>query len=120
MTRLFSALLIVGLVIAAPALRAAQGGNMKEMSAAGTVSAVTNSSLTVKGKTAADQWTFMIDKDTSVTARGATHKSLSLKAEDKASVLTEFVKVGDGVTVKYHDMPSMKHATAITVTSQAK
>jgi hypothetical protein len=79
---------------------------------------VTPASLTVKGKNAADQWTFTIDKETSVTARGATHKSLALKAENKASLLTDFVKVGDTVTVSYHDMGTMKHAATINVTQQ--
>ena len=50
----------------------------------------------------------MIDKDTSVTAKGATHKSLALKQDGKSTVLTDFVKTGDTVTVDYHDMCSRK------------
>lgn len=119
MTRLFGVLaLAAGIVAAAPAPQAAQAARMKTESASGTVSAVTPTSLTVKGKNAADQWTFTIDKETSVTARGATHKSLALKAENKASLLTEFVKVGDTVAVSYHDMGTMKHAATINVTQQ--
>ena len=86
------------------------------MNATGTVSAVAPDTLTVKG-TGTESWTFMIDKDTSVTAKGATHKSLALKADGKATVLTDFVKIGDKVTVAYHDMGSMKHASRINVTS---
>jgi len=71
--------------------------------------------MTVKGKT--DTWTFTIDKDTTVTAKGATHKSLELKAEGKAQKLTEFVKVGDTVTVGYHDQGAKKHAATIRVTA---
>ena len=64
--------------------------------------------------------TFDIDKDTVVTAKGATHKSLALKVDGKASVLTEFVKVGDTVSVGYHDMAGAKHAATINVTAAAK
>jgi hypothetical protein len=90
----------------------------KTINAMGTVSAITVDSLTVKGKT--DTWTFVVDKDTSVTAKGATHKSLELKAEGKANKVTEFVKVGDSVTVGYHEMGAKKHAATIRVTAAAK
>ena len=113
MTRLIRLLAAVTVAAALPPFVQAQAA--KTMSARGTVSAVTATSLSVKGS-AADQWTFMIDKDTSVTARGATHKSLALTAENKAQTLTEFVKVGDTVSVSYHDMGTMKHAASITVT----
>jgi hypothetical protein len=85
----------------------------------GTVSAVSMDTLTVKGGKS-ETWTFTIDKTTSVIAKGATHKSLELKAEGKAQKLTEFVKVGDQVTVSYHDMGATKHAATIRVTVPAK
>jgi hypothetical protein len=31
--------------------------------------------------------------------------------------ITDFVKVGDNVTVKYHDMGTTKHAATVTVRS---
>jgi len=114
MTRLIRLLAAVTVAAALPALVHAQAA--KTMSARGTVSAVTATSMTVKNGTT-DQWTFMIDKDTSVTAKGATHKSLALTADNKAATLTEFVKVGDTVSVSYHDMGTMKHAASITVTA---
>jgi hypothetical protein len=88
------------------------------MNAMGTVSAVAPDTLTVKGA-GTDSWTFMVDKDTSVTAKGATHKSLALKADGKATVLTDFVKVGDRVAVEYRDMANAKHASRINVTAAA-
>jgi hypothetical protein len=111
--------LAVALAIAAvPSFVSAQGASAKTMNARGTVSAVAPDSLSVKGG-GADTWTFMIDKDTSVTAKGATHKSLALKADGKSTVLTDFVKIGDEVTIQYHDMGSMKHAARINVTTAA-
>jgi hypothetical protein len=116
MTRLVG-ILVVACALALPlAARAEPQG--KTLNAMGTVSAVTVDSMTVKGKT--DTWTFTIDKDTTVTAKGATHKSLELKAEGKAQKLTEFVKVGDTVTVGYHDQGAKKHAATIRVTAAAK
>jgi hypothetical protein len=116
MTRLVG-ILVVAFALALPlAARAEPQG--KTINAMGTVSAVTVDSLTVKGKT--DTWTFTIDKDTTVTAKGATHKTLELKAEGKANKLTEFVKVGDSVTVGYHDQGAKKHAATIRVTASAK
>ena len=123
MTRLLGSLVIALALATLPLVaRAEQGGAKppeKTISAAGQVSAVTMDSLTVKGgKT--ETWTFTIDKDTSVIAKGATHKSLELKAEGKAQKLTEFVKVGDQVTVSYHDRGATKHAATIRVTAAAK
>jgi hypothetical protein len=114
MTRLIRLLAAVTMAAALPALVHAQAA--KTMNARGTVSAVSATSVTVKSG-AADSLTFMIDKDTSVTAKGATHKSLALTADNKAQTLAEFVKVGDTVSVSYHDMGSMKHAASITVTA---
>ena len=115
MRRLVGVLAVALAIAAMPSFASAQEG--KTMNAQGTVSAVSPESITVKGK--ADTMTFMIDKDTSVTAKGATHKSLALKADGKATVLTDFVKMGDTVTVAYHDMGSMKHASRINVTAAA-
>jgi plastocyanin len=118
MRRLVGVLAVALAIVAVPALAGAGQGAMKTMNAQGTVSAVAPDSLTVKGKT--DTWTFTIDKSTSVTAKGATHKSLALKADGKATVLTDFVKMGDTVTVAYHDMGATKHAATINVTMAAK
>ena len=90
----------------------------KILTASGNVSAVTPDSLTVKSKT--ETWTFAIDAKTEVIAKGATHKTLALKADGKSPVLTDFVKTTDLVTVKYQEMGAMKHATEIRVTTPAK
>ena len=86
----------------------------KEMSATGTVSAVTADSLTVKGKDA--EWTFAVDAKTHVQATGATHKTAAAKADAKPTPITDFVHVGDAVAVKYHDMGATKHAASVRVT----
>jgi hypothetical protein len=122
MTRLLGGLVIAVALIALPlAVRAEQGGakpSAKVINVTGAVTAVTIDSLTVKGKT--DTWTFTIDKTTVVTAKGATHKNMELKAEGKTGKLTDFVKVGDTVNVGYHDMGATKHAATIRVTASPK
>ena len=90
----------------------------KSLSAAGKVSAVTADSVTVKGK--AGEWTFGVDKATTVVKQGGSHKMSALKADKKPTVITEFVSVGDDVSVKYHDMGATKHAATITVKSAPK
>src|SRR5258708_26411158 len=97
------------LLLAAPAFAA------KTMSAMGKVTAVSADSVTVKGKDA--EWTFAVDKSTTVVAKGASHKMSALTADKKPTVITEFVKVGDDVSVKYHDMGATKHAATVTVKS---
>ncbi len=86
------------------------------MTVVGSVTAVATDSLTVKGKEG--EVKLAIDKDTEVTAKGASHKSLELKAEGKSTKLTDFVKVGDAVTVSYKD-GTTKLATNIRVTTPA-
>ena len=89
----------------------------KTMTENGTVSAVTADSLTVKGKSG--DMTFDIDKDTNVQARGASHKTAEMKGEKKPTQITDFVHVGDTVTVRYHDMGDKKHAASVQVRNSA-
>ena len=123
MARFIGNLVVALALVALPmVVQAEQGASKapakpKTLSAMGTVSAVTADSLTVKNK--ADSWTFTIDKTTSVNAKGATHKTMELKKDGKPSMLTEFVKVGDAVTVSYHDLGATKHASLIRVTASA-
>ncbi len=112
---------VVGLLVMAPVSALAQAGAApdpkKVLSASGVVSAVTDTTVTVKGKTA--EWTFAVDKDTKVIGTGASRKTSELKSEDKPRVISEFIKVGDTVAVKYHDMGDSKHAADIRVTKPA-
>jgi uncharacterized low-complexity protein len=108
-------MLFVAVVLAAaPAFAQAKAAS-KTMSAAGKVSAVTADSVTVKGKDG--EWTFGVDKATTVVAKGGSHKMAAMKADKKPTVITEFVTVGDDVSVKYHDMGATKHAATVTVRS---
>lgn len=107
-------LVLGALLFSAPAFaQAAAATDTKP--AFGTVSAVTNTSFSVKvdGKA----WTFGVDKSTLVTVKGATRKLAALKDTDKPPVLSEFVRVGDLVEVKYADKGGTKHASHVRVRS---
>ena len=105
------------LMLTAPAFAQAKTAS-KTLTAAGKVSAVTTDSVTVKGKDG--EWKFDVDKATTVVARGASHKMAAMKADKKPSTVTEYVSVGDDVSVKYHDMGASKHAATVTVRTAAK
>ena len=87
----------------------------KTMTATGSVTAVAADSLTVKAKDG--DMTFTVDDKTNVQATGASHKTAAAKADNKPTPITDFVKVGDDVTVKYHDMGATKHAASVRVTT---
>jgi len=105
------------LLAAAPAFAQDKPASGKTLTAMGKVSAVAADSVTVKGKDA--EWTFGVDKATTVVAKGGSHKMAAMKADKKPTVITEFVSVGDDVTVKYHDLGATKHAATVTVKSAA-
>jgi hypothetical protein len=71
-----------------------------DMKATGTVKAVTTDSITVTDSASKD-WTFAVDKGTTVLASGASHKMDKLKADGKPTTITEFVSVKKNVTVMY-------------------
>ena len=87
----------------------------KTLTATGVVSAVTADSLSVKGKGA--EWTFTVDKDTHVSATGASRKTAALKSDKKPAQITEYVKVGDSVNVKYQEKGTTRLATDVVVRS---
>jgi hypothetical protein len=89
----------------------------KTLSVTGAVTAVAADSLAVKSKTG--DLTFAVDAKTEVLAVGASHKTAALKADAKPTPITDFVHVGDQVSVKYHD-GATKHAATVRVVTPAK
>ena len=100
---------------AKPAGKSTASAAAKTMTANGTVSSVAADSLTVKASSG--DMTFAVDDKTHVVAKGASHKTAAAKGENKMTPITDFVKVGDQVSVKYHDMGATKHAASVTVRS---
>jgi hypothetical protein len=99
---------LLGVLAAAPT----RAQDKETKSVRGTVSAVSDNSLTVKVKE--KDFTFAIDRDTEVIARGAGTKTRAAQKAGEGGVkLTEVVKVGQGVEVRYHDMGGTLHAASI-------
>jgi hypothetical protein len=113
-------LVLGGLLVSAPAFAQAAGAKAagKTLVATGSVSAVSAESMTVKAKTG--ELTFVVDKDTHVRVPGATKKTAALKDSKAPAAITEYVKVGDSVTVRYHDGGATKHAADVSVRSSVK
>jgi len=76
----------------------ALAGETKE--ASGTVKSVEQNGFTVTDSGARD-WSFAVDKDTLVLAKGASHKMDKLKADGKLPSIGEFVAEKQSVQVKY-------------------
>jgi hypothetical protein len=76
----------------------ALAGETKE--ASGTVKSVEQNTFTVTDSHAKD-WTFAVDKDTLVLAKGASHKMDKLKDNGKLPSIDEFVAAKQKVVVKY-------------------
>lgn len=93
--------------------QAAKAAKPKAMTVNGTVSAVAADSLTIKAKT--EEMTFKVDSTTKVIGTGASHKSAEKKGANEPTIITDFVKVGDSVSVTYHDMDGSKHAASVRV-----
>jgi hypothetical protein len=86
----------------------------KAMTAMGTVKSVSADSLTVTDKDGKD-WMFAVDGETKVIAKGGSHMTADKKAAGEKMMITDTVKEGAKVSVKYHDMGDTKHAASVRV-----
>ena len=85
----------------------------KPMMATGVVSAVSESSLTIKGKTG-DQ-TFAIDTKTTVEGKGIGTADRKLRETGEKPTITKFVQEGDTVTVTYRDVAGANSASLVRI-----
>lgn len=90
----------------------AVAGETKE--ATGTVKSVTTTAVTVTDSAAKD-WTFAVDKETTVVEKGGSHKMDKLKADGKPTTITEFVAEKQKVIVKYAEKDGKMFAKEIRV-----
>lgn len=85
----------------------------KPMTATGVVSAVSEGSLTIKGKTG-DQ-TFAIDTKTTVQGTGAGTADRKMREAGEKPTITKFVQEGDTVTVTYRDVAGTNNASLVRI-----
>jgi len=86
-------------------------------SARGTISAISNASVTVKGD--AQEWTFAVDPKTLVVGTGMGTITRQFKAEGKAPTITDLLGVNDKVIVYFKEAAGAKRASEIRVTAKA-
>lgn len=111
-------LVALALTLAAASVPASQASaqTAKAKTARGTVTAMTGDTVTVK--VANTDMTFTVDAKTKVQAVGGTTKQRA--ATDAGAVgpkLADVIKVGQPVSVSYHDMAGKMHAASITAVS---
>lgn len=94
-----------------PSRPSAEGG---ASTAAGVVTAVSGSSLTIKGD--AGELTFTIDPATKVVAPGAGTETREKKAAGEKPTISDFVAAGDTVSVQYRESSGNKTASEVRVT----
>lgn len=101
----------------APADGSTSEDTPKSTSASGTVSAISNDSLTLTS--GSNSLTFAIDKNTKIIGEGVGTLSRKLKEAGKGMTATDAIVVGDAVHVSYHESAGMKTATSINITRKA-
>jgi len=60
-------------------------------------------------------WTFDVDKDTNVVAKGASHTSRKAEGANETTKITDFIKVKEMVAVDYMDKDGKHIAKEIRV-----
>jgi hypothetical protein len=81
--------------------------------AAGVVSAVSGSALTIKGK--AGDATFTVDNKTTVSGTGIGTAARKMTEAGAKPTITDLVHDGDSVSVTYHDVDGAKHASVVRI-----
>ena len=100
-----SCLLVAGSALANPKPETKQvTGEVKSIAADSIV-------ITVDDK----DWTFIIDKDTSVVANGASHTSRKAEDSKEPTMITDFVKVEETVVIDYLDKGGKLTAVKVRV-----
>jgi hypothetical protein len=81
--------------------------------ASGEVKSVAAKTMTIahEGK----EWTFVIDNETTVVAKGASHKMRAAEEAGKSTVITDFVMAKQSVEVKYAEKDGKLYAKEIRV-----
>jgi hypothetical protein len=82
--------------------------------ASGTVKSVAAASLTITDDAKKD-WTFIIDKETTVTAKGASHKMREAEGTGKSTQITDFVMEKQSIAVKYTEKDGKLYAKEVRV-----
>ena len=106
---------LMAITLLVPASLTFAQAKVKTMTHIGNIKAVAADSLTVTGGKGGADMVFTIDTTTKVIAKGGSHKSAAAKEAGKPLLITDTVKEGQRVRVKYHDMDGKMHAAEVRV-----
>src|SRR4030095_5214977 len=96
-------------VVGAVIINAAVLVHARAKEAQGTVTAISSSSITIES--GAKPMTFVVDKSTKLESKAAARKTRDAPATDTPGVqLTDFIKVGNPVLVRYQEANGANHA----------
>jgi hypothetical protein len=87
-------------------------------SARGTVTAISNASITVKGD--AQDWTFAVDPKTLVLGTGMGTITRQFNEQGKSPTITDLLGVNDSVVVNFKETGGVKRAAEIRVLAKAR
>ncbi len=96
-----------------PAPTAGAAPAPKAQTATGVVSAISGSSLTIKGKSG--DVTFTVDPKTTVSGTGIGTAARKMGEVGAKPTILDLVHEGDSVSVTYHDMNGTKHASLVRI-----
>ena len=119
MTRPLTRLIVAGIaltalcVVGAAALVNAQAKEVR-----GSVTAISNSSITIAS--GAQNWTFIVDKDTKLEVKAAAKQTRKAGTANEPGVtITEYVHTGNPVLVRYEEVNGANHARFVRPVSSA-
>jgi hypothetical protein len=90
----------------------------RSMDASGVVTAVSNTSVTIKGS--GGESTFSVNEKTTVIGTGVGTKGAAMKKAGEKPHVTDFVHNGDSVSVRYKEEGGTKLASQVRITRKAK
>jgi hypothetical protein len=110
MKKFVSSLLV--LLFAAGLALAQEKAATKE--ASGTVKSVAAKSITITDDAKKD-WTFTVNNETTVVAKGASHKMREAEGANKSTAITDFVMEKQSVAIKYEEKDGKNIAKEVRV-----
>jgi hypothetical protein len=82
--------------------------------ASGAVKSVAATSITITDDAKKD-WTFVVNNETTVTAKGASHKMREAEGANKSTAITDFVMEKQSVSIKYEEKDGKNIAKEVRV-----
>ncbi len=86
----------------------------KPKEATGDVKSVAATSITITDDAKKD-WTFVVNNETTVVAKGASHKMREAEGANKATAITDFVMAKQSVAIKYEEKDGKNIAKEVRV-----